>query len=42
MAISKSRLLAVTKMPHSGKSDELVDIFGISARHIIAAIREIL
>ena len=42
VAISKSRLLAVSKMPHSGKSDELVDIFGISARHIIAAIREIL
>jgi transketolase len=42
VAASKSRLLAVNKMPHSGKPDELVDMFGISARHIVAAVREIL
>jgi transketolase len=41
LAPSKSRLLAVTRMPHSGKPDELVDAFGISARHIVAAVREI-
>jgi transketolase len=40
-APSKSRLLAVRDMPHSGKSDELVDAFGISARHIANAVREI-
>ncbi|HKV03594.1 MAG TPA: transketolase [Candidatus Acidoferrales bacterium] len=41
VAPSKSRLLAVRDMPHSGKPDELVDAFGISARHIAAAVREI-
>ena len=38
---SKSRLLAVNGMPHSGKPDELIDAFGISARHIAVAVREI-
>ena len=38
---SKFRLLAVREMPHSGKPDELVDAFGISARHIAEAVREI-
>ena len=38
---AKSRHLAVTRMPHSGKPDELVDAFGISARHIVAAVGEI-
>lgn len=38
---TKSRLLAVNGMPHSGKPDELLDAFGISARHIVAAVREI-
>ena len=37
----KSRLLAVTRMPHSGKPEELVDAFGISARHIVEAVRDI-
>jgi transketolase len=41
VAPSKSRLLAVDGMPHSGKADELVDAFGISARHIVEAVREI-
>jgi transketolase len=41
VAPSKSRLLAVRDMPHSGKPDELVDAFGISARHIAGAVREI-
>jgi len=41
VAPSKSKLLAVNGMPHSGKPEELVDAFGISARHITAAVREI-
>ncbi len=41
LAPSKSRLLAVNGMPHSGKPEELIDAFGISARHIAAAVREI-
>jgi transketolase len=40
-APSRFRLLAVTGMPHSGKPDELLDTFGISARHIVAAVHEI-
>ncbi|HXU19783.1 MAG TPA: transketolase [Verrucomicrobiae bacterium] len=40
-APSKFRLLAVREMPHSGKPDELVAAFGISARHIAEAVREI-
>jgi len=32
------RLLAVNGLPHSGKPDELLDKFGISARHIVAAV----
>jgi transketolase len=31
--------LAVTEIPRSGTPEELVDRFGISARHIIAAVR---
>ena len=31
--------LAVTGMPHSGKPDELLEAFGISARHIVDAVR---
>jgi len=38
---AKYRRLAVREMPHSGKPDELVDAFGISARHIAAAVREV-
>ena len=38
VAPTKFRLLAVTGMPHSGKPDELIDAFGISARHIAAAV----
>jgi transketolase len=38
---AKSHLLAVREMPHSGKPDELVDAFGISARHIMEAVRAI-
>jgi transketolase len=41
VAPSRFRLLAVTRMPHSGKPEELLDDFGISARHIATAVREI-
>ena len=41
VAPSKSRLIAVRDMPHSGRPDELVDAFGISARHIVEAVRAI-
>src|SRR5580658_3558933 len=37
VAPAKSKLIAVREMPHSGKPDELVDAFGISARHIVEA-----
>jgi transketolase len=30
--------LAVDRVPHSGKADELIDKFGISARHIVDAV----
>uniref|UniRef100_A0A8C8A323 Transketolase n=1 Tax=Oryzias sinensis TaxID=183150 RepID=A0A8C8A323_9TELE len=32
--------LAVTGLPRSGKPQELLDIFGISAKHIVAAVRQ--
>jgi transketolase len=41
-APAKSRLIAVNRMPHSGKPEELIDAFGISAKHIAAAVREII
>ena len=36
---SKFKLIAVTRMPHSGKPDELIEAFGISAKHIVEAVR---
>jgi transketolase len=38
-APAKFKLMAVTGMPHSGKPEELVDAFGISARHIVEAVK---
>jgi transketolase len=38
---TKFKLLAVNGMPHSGKPDELVDAFGISARHIVEAVKQV-
>jgi transketolase len=35
----KVKHLAVTGMPHSGEPDELIEAFGISARHIVEAVR---
>jgi len=40
-APAKSELIAVREMPHSGKPDELIDAFGISARHIVEAVHAI-
>lgn len=37
IALTKYTRLAVREVPHSGKPEELVDAFGISARHIVAA-----
>jgi transketolase len=42
VALSGARHLAVTRLPHSGKEDELVEAFGISAKHIAEAIRGLL
>jgi transketolase len=41
-APTKFKLMAVNGMPHSGKPEELVDAFGISARDIITAVKAIL
>jgi transketolase len=35
------RRLAVDRVPHSGKPEELIDAFGISARHIVEAVGSI-
>jgi transketolase len=34
------RRLAVREIPRSGKPDELLDRYGISARHIVEAVRQ--
>jgi transketolase len=39
---TRFKLVAVNGMPHSGKPDELVDAFGISARHIVQAVKGVL
>jgi transketolase len=40
-APSKFKHLAVSRMPHSGKEKELLDIFGLSASHIAEAVTSI-
>ncbi len=40
-ALSGARQLAVDRLPHSGKPEELIDAFGISARHIVAAVEQL-
>jgi transketolase len=42
VTLSRVRHLAVDRVPHSGKPEELLDAFGISARHIVEAAEEIL
>jgi transketolase len=38
----RARKLAVREIPHSGKAAELIDKFGISARHIVDAVHDAL
>ncbi len=38
----KFKKLAVNAIPRSGKPDELMDMFGISARHIVQAVKEMI
>jgi transketolase len=33
------RKIAVTELPHSGKPEELLDLYGLSARRIVEAVR---
>jgi transketolase len=40
VVLSAVRHLAVDRVPHSGKPDELLEAFGISARHIVEAAGE--
>ncbi len=41
IALQGARKLAVTAVPHSGKPEELLDAFGISARRIVAAVEQL-
>jgi transketolase len=41
VALTAVRRLAVTSLPHSGKPGELLDAFGISSRHIVAAVEQL-
>ena len=45
-ALSSERVdlhkIAVREIPHSGKPDELLDRYGISKRHIVAKVKEVL
>ncbi|HKO03975.1 MAG TPA: transketolase [Candidatus Acidoferrales bacterium] len=42
VSLTAARRLAVSGVPHSGKAEELLDAFGISARHIAAAVKSLL
>jgi transketolase len=37
--VATVRILAVRDIPRSGKPDELLDRFGISARHIVDTVQ---
>jgi transketolase len=41
IALKSARGLAVRGVPHSGKPEQLLDAFGISARQIVAAIEQL-
>ena len=41
VAVTAVRRLAVEGLPHSGTAEELLDAFGISARHIVAAVEQL-
>jgi len=42
VALAAVKRLAVDRVPHSGKPEELLDLFGISAKHIVEAVDGIL
>jgi transketolase len=42
LPLAAARHLAVDRVPHSGPANELLDRFGISARHIVAAAEQLL
>lgn len=42
VALRAARRLAISGVPHSGTAEELLDAFGISARHIAAAAKSLL
>jgi transketolase len=41
ITLASAKQLAVTRVPHSGKPEELLEAFGISARHIVAAVEQL-
>ena len=42
VALAAVRRLDVDRVPHSGQPDELLDAFGISARHVVDAVNAVL
>jgi transketolase len=42
VALTGVRHLSVDRVPHSGKPEELVEAFGISAKHIVEAVDQLL
>ena len=41
VALAAVRRLAVDRVPHSGKPAELIEAFGISAKHVVEAVDQI-
>jgi transketolase len=41
VSLTAVRRLAVDRVPHSGKPEELLDAFGISARKIVVAVESL-
>ena len=41
VTLARVRQIGVQGVPHSGKPEELLDAFGISARHIVSAVEEL-
>ena len=41
VSMAAFKRLAVNRVPHSGQPNELIDAFGISARHIVAAVESL-
>lgn len=41
VALTAVKRLAVDRVPHSGKPEELLDLFGISAKHIVEAVEQV-